>query len=128
MDTLEYLTAIGTYEKMFGGLYHAASSRFNLPEGSLWILYFLIFSEEDITRLADTFTAFQNGTLQDQKGFCAAVTTKDIAVQAYPTDDSGADDVPKANHQLCNHEPRGKRVCDTRKNGRLQKEKNQLDG
>lgn len=50
MDTLGYLTAIGTYEKMFGGLYHAASSRFNLPEGSLWIMYFLIFSEEDITQ------------------------------------------------------------------------------
>ncbi|MBO7047820.1 MAG: N-6 DNA methylase [Spirochaetia bacterium] len=41
------------------------------------------FSEEDIARLADTFTAFQNGTLQDQKGFCAAVTTKDIAAQDY---------------------------------------------
>lgn len=41
------------------------------------------FSEEDIDRLSITFTAFQNGTLQDQKGFCAAVTTKDIAAQDY---------------------------------------------
>ena len=41
------------------------------------------FSEEDIARLADTFTAFQNGTLQDVKGFCAAVTTRDIAAQDY---------------------------------------------
>jgi type I restriction enzyme M protein len=41
------------------------------------------FSEEDIDRLSSTFTAFQNGTLQDQKGFCAAVTTNDIAAQDY---------------------------------------------
>ena len=37
------------------------------------------FSEEDITRLADTFTAFQNGTLEDVKGFCAVATTNQIA-------------------------------------------------
>ena len=41
------------------------------------------FSEEDITRLADTFTAFQNGTLQDTKGFCAVATTDQIAAQDY---------------------------------------------
>lgn len=41
------------------------------------------FSEEDIFRLADTFTAFQNGTLENLKGFCAAVTTEEIAKQDY---------------------------------------------
>lgn len=40
-------------------------------------------SENDIARLADTFAAFQNGTLKDVKGFCAAVTTKEIAKQDY---------------------------------------------
>ena len=41
------------------------------------------FSEEDIQKLADTFTAFQNGTLEDVKGFCAVVSTEDIAKQDY---------------------------------------------
>lgn len=51
MDTLDYLTAISRNEKMFSKLYQAASSRYNLPEGSLWILYFLIFSDKDVTQL-----------------------------------------------------------------------------
>ncbi|MDY5816578.1 MAG: N-6 DNA methylase [Treponema sp.] len=41
------------------------------------------FTEEDTTRLADTFTAFQNGTLEDVKGFCAVATTNQIAAQDY---------------------------------------------
>ena len=41
------------------------------------------FSEEDIARLADTFTAFQNGTLEDVKGFCAVANTKQSAAQDY---------------------------------------------
>ena len=41
------------------------------------------FSEEDIARLADTFTAFQKGILEDVKGFCAVATTKQIAAQDY---------------------------------------------
>ena len=41
------------------------------------------FTDEDISKLADTFTAFQNGTLEDVKGFCAAVATEDIAKQDY---------------------------------------------
>ena len=41
------------------------------------------FSDEDIARLADTFTSFQNGTLEDVKGFCAVATTNDIAKQDY---------------------------------------------
>lgn len=41
------------------------------------------FTEEDIQKLADTFSAFQNGILKDEKGFCAVVTTEDIAKQDY---------------------------------------------
>lgn len=41
------------------------------------------FSEEDIARIADTFEAFQNGTLEDEKGFCAVVETDEIAKQDY---------------------------------------------
>lgn len=41
------------------------------------------FSEEDIAGVADTFTAFQKGTLEDVKGFCAVATTKQIAAQDY---------------------------------------------
>jgi len=40
-------------------------------------------TDEDIQKLADTFESFQNGTLIDVKGFCAAVTTEDIAKQDY---------------------------------------------
>lgn len=40
-------------------------------------------TDEDIQKLADTFESFQNGTLGDVKGFCAAVTTDDIAKQDY---------------------------------------------
>ena len=38
-------------------------------------------TDEDIAKIADTFTAFDSGTLEDVKGFCAAVKTEDIAKQ-----------------------------------------------
>lgn len=41
------------------------------------------FTDEDIAKLADTFTAFQNGTHEDVKGFCAVVDTEEIAKQDY---------------------------------------------
>lgn len=41
------------------------------------------FTDEDIQKLADTFEAFQNGTLEDVKGFCSVKTTQDIAEQDY---------------------------------------------
>ena len=41
------------------------------------------FAEEDIQKLADTFEAFQNGTLEDVQGFCKVATTEDIAKQDY---------------------------------------------
>lgn len=41
------------------------------------------FTPEDIQKLADTFTAFEEGTLEDVKGFCAVATTGEIAKQDY---------------------------------------------
>lgn len=38
---------------------------------------------DDIKKLADTFSAFENGTLENVKGFCAGVETKDIEKQDY---------------------------------------------
>jgi ribosomal 50S subunit-associated protein YjgA (DUF615 family) len=38
---------------------------------------------DDIAKIADTFQAFDDGTLEDVKGFCAAVTTEEIAKQDY---------------------------------------------
>lgn len=38
---------------------------------------------KDIQKIADTFAAFQDGTLEDVKGFCAVVTLSDIANQDY---------------------------------------------
>ncbi len=40
-------------------------------------------SNEDIQRIADTFTAFNDNTLEDVKGFCAVATLEDIAKQEY---------------------------------------------
>ncbi|WP_422655918.1 MULTISPECIES: N-6 DNA methylase [unclassified Methanoculleus] len=38
---------------------------------------------DDIAKIAATFQAFDDGTLEDMKGFCAAVTTEGIAKQDY---------------------------------------------
>ena len=40
-------------------------------------------TDEDIKRIADTYNAFVDGTLKDEKGFCAVVTTQDITKQDY---------------------------------------------
>ena len=40
-------------------------------------------TEEDIQKIAVTYNAFVDGSLEDVKGFCAAVTTQDIAKQDY---------------------------------------------
>ena len=40
-------------------------------------------TDEDIRKIADTYNAFADGTLTDQKGFCAVATTEDIAKQDY---------------------------------------------
>jgi len=41
------------------------------------------FTEEDVAKIADTFAAFQDGTLENIKGFCAVATTQDVAKQDY---------------------------------------------
>ncbi|MBQ3351971.1 MAG: type I restriction-modification system subunit M [Thermoguttaceae bacterium] len=41
------------------------------------------FTDEDIEKLADTFHAFQNGKLEEVRGFSAVATTKEIAKQDY---------------------------------------------
>lgn len=41
------------------------------------------FSEDDIQKLADIFESFQNGKLEDEKGFCAVATLEDIKNQDY---------------------------------------------
>lgn len=41
------------------------------------------FTEDDIQLIADTFAAFQSGTLEDQKGFCSVATLQDIIAQDY---------------------------------------------
>lgn len=41
------------------------------------------FTDDDINKLADTFSAFQNGTLNEVKGFSAVATIQDIEKQDY---------------------------------------------
>jgi len=41
------------------------------------------FTDDDIMKLADTFESFQNGTLEDEKGFCSVATLQDIEKQDY---------------------------------------------
>ena len=41
------------------------------------------FTDEDIQKLADTFTAFQDGTLEEVKGFCSIASIEDIQKQDY---------------------------------------------
>lgn len=40
-------------------------------------------TEEDISKIADTYNAYVDGTLEDVKGFCSVVTTEEIAKQDY---------------------------------------------
>lgn len=40
-------------------------------------------TQEDITKIADTFENFRNGTLEDEKGICAVKTLQDIADQDF---------------------------------------------
>ncbi len=40
-------------------------------------------TDEDIKKIADTYNSYVEGTLEDKKGFCAVVTTSDIAKQDY---------------------------------------------
>ncbi len=59
-------------------------------------------TDESIQKLSDTFTAFQNGTLEDVKGYCAVVSTEKIGEENYDLlpgryvgiEDSPEDDEP----------------------------------
>ena len=39
--------------------------------------------QDDITKIASTFESFRNGTLEDEKGFCAVKTLQDIQAQDF---------------------------------------------
>lgn len=41
------------------------------------------FTDDDIKKLSDTFEAFQNGTLEEVKGFCAVADLQEIEKQDY---------------------------------------------
>lgn len=41
------------------------------------------FTDEDISKIADAFADFQDGTLEDVRGFCSVTTLEDIAKQDY---------------------------------------------
>ena len=40
-------------------------------------------TDEDIEKIASTYSAFADGTLEDEKGFCAVAATQEIAKQDY---------------------------------------------
>ena len=40
-------------------------------------------TDEDIAKIADTYNAYADGTLENAKGFCAVVDTVEIAKQDY---------------------------------------------
>ena len=40
-------------------------------------------TDDDIRKIADTYKDFIDGTLEDVKGYCAAVTTEEIEKQGY---------------------------------------------
>ena len=42
-----------------------------------------MLTDVDIQELAKTFESYENGTLEDVKGFCAVATTSQIAEQDY---------------------------------------------
>ena len=83
------------YKPMSGHNLMQAIARVNRvfkdKEGGLIVDYVGIASEmcirdrtdEDIKKIADTYNAFVEGTLEDEKGFCAVVTTQDIACLLY---------------------------------------------
>lgn len=49
-STLDALGKISANEKMFNSLYRSASAKFDLPDGRMWIIYFLFFSDRDVTQ------------------------------------------------------------------------------
>ena len=48
--TEEYLTEIAMQEKQFDALYRGVASLFGLPDYSMWVLYYLVSAEDDISQ------------------------------------------------------------------------------
>ena len=48
--TEEFLTEIGKQEKQFDALYRDVSSSFGLPDCSMWVLYYLASTADDISQ------------------------------------------------------------------------------
>jgi len=48
--TKEYLSEMNAQEKRFGALYRQAALHFGLSECAMWVLYFLISSDEPLTQ------------------------------------------------------------------------------
>ena len=46
----EFLMRISTQEKQFDALYRGVASRFGMPDCAMWVLYFLISSDEPLTQ------------------------------------------------------------------------------
>jgi DNA-binding MarR family transcriptional regulator len=46
----DYLSAMNAQEKRFGALYRQAAATFGLSECAMWVLYFLISSDEPLTQ------------------------------------------------------------------------------
>ena len=46
----DYLSAMNMQEKRFGALYRQAALQFGLSECAMWVLYFLISSDEPLTQ------------------------------------------------------------------------------
>ena len=40
-------------------------------------------TDDDINHIAQTFTDYRNGTLEDEKGYCAVKTIEDVAAQDF---------------------------------------------
>ena len=53
-----------------------------------------LMPDTDIKKITDTFHAFQKGTLEDEKGFCAVCTTEQIAAQDFILTEDEGDGVP----------------------------------
>lgn len=46
----EFLMNISTQEKQYDALYRGVASRFGMPDCAMWVLYFLIASDEPLTQ------------------------------------------------------------------------------
>ena len=50
MDNKEYLLQIAAQEKQYAGLYRTIGSKLDLPDCTMWALYYLVSSDEPLTQ------------------------------------------------------------------------------